>query len=148
MINPKPSCLILSTCALLIPLCSGQQDSSSAVGQKKSVAELIALAWANSPDLRNAITASFEAKELAEGTAWKGHGHDFFFATEATGAPQLFIDGWRGPDMHPAGPGLWCAAARIEGLGKPHSFFYLVNGSKFGGSLDIPAFGSESYQQP
>ncbi|PYV84755.1 MAG: esterase [Acidobacteria bacterium] len=148
MISPKSSWLFTVTVAVLIPLSSAQQTSPASMGEKKSALELIALAGANSADLRNAINASFEAKQLAGGTAWTGHGHDFFFATEASGTPQLFIDGRRGPDMHLAGPDLWYAAARIEALGHPHSFFYMVNNAKFGGSLDVPAFGPESYQQP
>ena len=149
MINPKRSWLLALVIAVLIPLCSAQQTSQPAsVGEKKSATELIALAGASSADLRNAINASFESNQLAEGTAWMGHGHDFFFATEAAGTPQLLIDDRRGPDMHLAGPGLWYAVARIEALGHPHSFFYMVNGAKFGGSLDVPAFGPKSYPQP
>jgi enterochelin esterase-like enzyme len=149
MINPKSTWLLIATTAILIRICSAQQTSQPvSTGEKKSAIELIDLARSNSPDLRSAIIASFEAKQLAEGTAWMGHGHNFFFATEASGTPQLLIDGRRGPDMHPAGTGLWYAAARIEGLGHPHSFFYMVNGARMGGSLDVPAFGPESYQQP
>jgi len=124
------------------------QTPPGAASAKKSATELIELARSSRPNLRDAIRSSFDLKQLAAGTAWLGHGHDFFFATEAADSPTLFIDGRRGPDMHVAGPGLWYAAARVEGLGKPHSFFYLVAGEKFGGSLDVPAFGPESYQQP
>ncbi len=42
----------------------------------------------NSPNrivlsLQDAITSTFDAKELKEGTAWIAHGPDFFFAIEA-----------------------------------------------------------------
>jgi len=43
---------------------------------------------------------------------------------------------------------LWYAPARIEQLGTPHSFYYLVDQKKFGGSLDLAAFGPLSYLQP
>ena len=33
-------------------------------------------------------------------------------------------------------------------LGKAHSFYYTVDGKKFGGSLDVPAFTADSYAQP
>jgi len=36
------------------------------------------VAW---PALRDAITATFDEKDLKEGTAWAGHASDFFFAT-------------------------------------------------------------------
>jgi enterochelin esterase family protein len=124
------------------------QTPTNGAGAKKSATELIELARSNSPSLIKAVRDSFDPKQLAAGTAWLGRGHDFFFATEAAGTPELFIDGRRGPDMHVAGPGLWYSVARIEGLGKPHSFFYQVAGAKFGGSFDVPAFGPESYQQP
>src|SRR6476660_6051056 len=102
------------------------QNISAGTASKKSVNQLIELARSNSPDLREAIRSSFDPKQLAAGTAWLEHGHDFFFATEAAATPELFIDGRRGPVMHPAGASLWYAAPRIEGLGKPHSFSYQV----------------------
>src|SRR5438874_1210799 len=40
------------------------------------------------------------------------------------------------------------SSARIEQVGKLHSFHYFVNGVKFGGKLDVPAFTPLSYQQP
>ena len=40
-----------------------------------------------------------------------------------------------------AGSKLWYAVAQIEPLGRAHSFYYMVDGKKFGGSLDVPAFG-------
>jgi enterochelin esterase-like enzyme len=148
--NNFSSCMITFTIAFAMFVAHRvqAQDPAGAVGTKKSATELIELARSSSSDLRDAIRSSFDPKQLAAGTAWLGHGHDFFFATEAPGLPELFIDGRRGPDMHLATPGLWYTAARIEGLGKSHSFVYLVAGEKFGGSPDVPAFGPESYQQP
>jgi enterochelin esterase family protein len=43
---------------------------------------------------------------------------------------------------------LWYAVARIDAIGKLHAFHYLVNGARFGGKLDVPAFTPLSYQQP
>ncbi len=43
-----------------------------------------------------------------------------------------------------AGSDLWYAPARIEPVGRLHSFHYLIDGAngstKFGGRLDLPAF--------
>src|SRR5271170_5897227 len=90
-----------------------------------------------------------EAKDLQEGTAWLGRGGDFFFATQAASKPALMIDDAAGPDMQAvAGSDLWYAAARIEAPGKLHSFYYVVSGGKFGGRLDVPSFGPESYLKP
>lgn len=110
--------------------------------------QLIDLARSNHAGLRDAITSSFEAKDLKEGTAWAGRGADFFFATEAPSPPSLIIDGASGPPMrHLEGSDLWYAPARIEAVGRLHSFYYLVNGTRFGGKLDVPAFTPLSYAQ-
>ena len=117
--------------------------------EKSTATQLIELAKSNSPALKDAITTTFDAKELKDGTAWIGHGADFFFAIEATSKPALLIDGAAGPQMQGlVGSDLWYAAARIETVGRLHSFHYVMNGAKFGGRLDLPAFGPLSYQQP
>jgi len=116
---------------------------------KMSASQLIDLAKSNPAGLQDAITASFDAKDLKEGTAWAGHGPDFFFVTEAPAHPSLVIDDGSGPPMqHLAGSDLWYAPARIEQVGRLHSFHYLVNDAKFGGRLDLPVFGPLSYLQP
>jgi len=122
--------------------------------EKRSAPQLIDLANAHSASLREAITASFDAKDLKEGTGWAGRGPDFFFATEAASQPSLVIDGTPGPQMqHLAGAdsassNLWYAIAHIEPVGRLHSFYHLINSAKFGGRLDLPAFGPLSYLQP
>ena len=117
--------------------------------EKSDATQLIALAKSNSPELREAITSTFEAKALTDGTAWIARGPDFFFATEAPAKPELFIDGKPGPPMQNLpGSALWYAPAHIEPVGKLHFFHYLVQGAKFGGSLNLPAFSPLSYQQP
>lgn len=117
--------------------------------EKSNATQLIELARSNSPSLQEAITASLDAKDLKDGTAWIARGPDFFFATEAASKPVLFIDGVAGPPLQSlSGSDLWYASARIEPVGKLHSFYYLVQGAKFGGRLDLPAFSAASYLQP
>ena len=117
--------------------------------EKQSAPQLIDLANSHSASLREAITASFDAKDLKEGTAWAGHGPDFFFATESASQPSLVIDGAPGQQMQQlTGSDVWFAPARIEPVGRLHSFHYLINGAQFGGRLDLPAFGPLSYLQP
>jgi enterochelin esterase-like enzyme len=121
----------------------------TSAAEKSTAPQLIALANSSSPALHDAILATFEPKDLADGTAWVGHGPDFFFAIQASAKPALFLDDAPGPQMHQlASSNLWYAVGRIEQLGKLHSFYYLVNGQKFGGRLDLPAFTPDSYQQP
>ncbi len=124
--------------------------SPLAVAAEKSTAtQLTELAKTAGPGFRDAITATFNARDLKDGTAWAGHGTDFFFAIETPAKPELRIDGAPGPQMQPlAGSDIWYAAARIEQVGKLHSFYYLRSGAKFGGKLDVPAFGPLSYLQP
>jgi hypothetical protein len=49
-------------------------------------------------------------------------------------------------DRHrrPAGTNLWFHVAQL-GVGTSHRFHYLVNGTKFGGSVDVPAYTQQSY---
>jgi enterochelin esterase-like enzyme len=120
--------------------------SSAHSAEKMTVSQLAGLAKSNSPALRDAIAATFNDRDLKTGVAWIGHGSDFFFATEAASQPSLFIDDAAGPEMRPIdGTEIWYAAARIPQLGRLHSFHYTVGGAKFGGRLDVPAFGPLSY---
>ena len=120
----------------------------AAAVERLNATQLIELAKGNGPGLEEAIRASLDWKALKEGKAWAGRGPDFFFATEADAEPSLFVDDVVTPKMkNVASTNLWFAITKIEVLGKTHSFYYLVEGKKFGGSLDVPAFGADSYPQ-
>jgi len=122
---------------------------SNASAQKRTAPELIALAASHSRELSSSIQASFDEKNLKEGTAWLGRGPDFFFAVEASTAPTLQIDGAPGPAMTQLpGTQLWYAAAHIDAVSRLHEFHYIVAGATFGGRLDLPAYGPLSYLQP
>ena len=133
---------ICAIVAIIVVACAFAQE-------KVNATRLIELAKSNTAELRRAIAATFDAKDLKEGTAWVAQGADFFFATNAAAQPSLMIDDAPGPQMQSlAGSDLWYATARIEPVGKLHSFYYVVSGAKFGGRLDLPAFGPLSYLQP
>lgn len=120
-----------------------------AAAEKSSVEQLIEMAKANSPGLRDAIVVTLDAKELKEGTAWIASGPEFFFATEVEAKPEIFLDEAAGPVMRNiSGSDIWYANAHIEPVGRLHSFYYVVGGAHFGGRLDLPAFGALSYLQP
>jgi hypothetical protein len=55
---------------------------------KLTAPQLIDLAKSNPAGLQDAIAASFDAKDLQDGTAWSGRGPDFFFAIETTPQPS------------------------------------------------------------
>jgi enterochelin esterase-like enzyme len=121
-------------------------NPAALAAEKMTAPQLIGLAQSQSAGLQDAITATFSPKDLQEGTAWAGKGHDFFFAVQSAAPPALLIDGTPGPQMQPLrATGQWYAVARIEELGVLHSFYYQVSGAKFGGRLDLPAFGPDSY---
>src|ERR1035438_9003696 len=122
--------------------------TANLTAQKMTAPQLITLAQSHSPVLEDAINATFTPQELKEGTAWAGKGHDFFFALDSATPPELFIDGVPAAKMQSLGPAHWYAVARIEELGVLHSFYYQVSGMKFGGRLDLPAFGPDSYLEP
>ena len=122
--------------------------SMAPAAEKLSAPQLISLAKTNASGLAEAIEASFENKDLKEGTAWASQGPDFFFATQAASQPALVIDSSPGtPMQHVAGSDLWYAVARVGPVGRLHSFHYLVGGTNFGGKPDMPAFGPMSYLQ-
>ncbi len=59
------------------------------------------------------------------------------------------IDDAAGPAMTQLpGAQLWYSVAHIEPVSHLHEFHYLIDGAKFGGRLDLPAFGPLSYLQP
>jgi enterochelin esterase-like enzyme len=113
---------------------------------KLTAAQLIELAKTPDAGLSAGIEATFDAKKLESGTAWAGHGSQFFFAVNSDAAPSLVIDDFAAKPLE-AIPGthLWYATADVEPMGRLHQFHYLVNGERFGGSLDMPAFGPLSY---
>jgi len=133
---------------LPVSVCAGQ-GNGNAGDLKWTALELIALAKSPGPKLASAISSSLEQKQLASGTAWLAHGPDFFFALQASSKPELFIDDTPGPAVENLrGSDLWYATARIEPVGRLHSFYYLVGDSKFGGSHDLPALPPDAYAQP
>ena len=61
---------------------------SAFAAEKMTAPELISLAQAHSASLADGINATFTPKELQEGTAWAGKGHDFFFALQSAVPPH------------------------------------------------------------
>jgi enterochelin esterase family protein len=111
--------------------------------------QLSELAKSKSPALREAIVTNMDAKALKEGTAWLGHGADFFFAMDTASEPVFILDDAPGSKMERiAGSDLWYLSVQIPGVGKQHSYQYSIDGKKFGGSLNLPAFSELSYLQP
>lgn len=140
--------------ALLIALLFTLRALAADTPAKLTAPQLIALAKTKDASLRNAIAATFDEKELKAGTAFAGHGQDFFFAIDSAATPLLIIDQTStGIPMQPVPGGapdshLWYATAQIPEIGKLHAFHYQVNGAAFGGRLDLPAYPPNFYPQP
>ncbi|MGI8989647.1 MAG: alpha/beta hydrolase [Bryobacteraceae bacterium] len=117
---------------------------------KMAAPELIDLAGhaPNSPAFRQAITDTFPEADLKKGIAVLGQGPDFIWAIDSASKPSLFVDGAAGPSMKQIqGANLWFATGKLK-TGMPHTFYYPVDGNRFGGSYDLPAYGPESYAKP
>jgi enterochelin esterase-like enzyme len=122
--------------------------SSALAADKMTAPQLTKLAKSHSLHLQEAIRATFDEKDLKEGVAWRGYGADFFFAVEATSRPSLVIDdASEGKMSRIKGTNNWYAVARVAQVGRLHSFHYVIDGKRFGGSLNLPAFGPLSYLQ-
>ncbi len=130
-------------CALLV--CS----LNATAQQKPSALDLIRLAKSNSAELPAAVRQAFSPTQLQDGTAAKAHLSSLFFAIESSSKPTLMIDGAAGPELQGVrNTSLWYAVAELPKQGAIHSFFYLMQGKRFGGSNDLPVFGPLAYLEP
>ena len=86
--------------------------------------------------------------DVKKGVAVLEEGPNFLWAVDAEKRPTLFIDGNAvGPMKQARGKGPWIYTGKLQ-TGTMHSFYYMIDGKKFGGMTDIPAFGPDSYSQP
>lgn len=111
--------------------------------------DLISRARSGSGDLASAITAAMGADNVTKGAASLSKGPDFLFAVESASKPALFIDDQpSGAEMRQAsGSRIWFATATLK-TGTTHSFYYEIDGKRFGGKTDVIAFGPLSYERP
>jgi len=115
--------------------------------EKGTVAELLRLHHARSPQFQEALVATLDAANIRKGTAIIGEGPDFFWAVEADNQPTLYVDDSPGLTMTRLNGNTWYRAGQLQ-PGTAHGFFYTINGERFGGRTDIPAFGPDSYEKP
>jgi enterochelin esterase family protein len=138
-----PANSIAFACALLAFILYALNGAAQ---EKPGALDLVRLAKSGSPELARSITQTFSATQLKEGTAAISHLSSVFFAVGAASKPMLMIDGAAGPDLQAvANSSLWYATAEVPKQEAIHSFFYLVQGKRFGGSNDLPVFGPLAY---
>jgi enterochelin esterase-like enzyme len=112
---------------------------------KSTAPELMRMSKTRSAQFREALVASLGDEAIKKGTAFLGEGADFIWAVEAPSAPTLYIDRAPAGAMTKLSGNLWYHTGQLK-TGTSHAFYYMVNGERFGGSYDVPAYGSDSYQ--
>jgi len=117
--------------------------------QKPEPADLLKLAAKpGAPDFLKALEATFTPQQLEKGEAAISVGPDALFAikaTKTTTAPQLLVDDVPVAAMKKAGA-YFIGSAKLA-IYTSHTFHYIVDGKRFGGRLDLSAFGPEAYEQ-
>ncbi|HYI98011.1 MAG TPA: alpha/beta hydrolase-fold protein [Bryobacteraceae bacterium] len=122
---------------------------SAGAADKVTNARLLELASQNLQDagFRETLLVTAGTEAVQKGTAFIGEGGDFLFAVESPLKPQIVIDDQPGPAMTQLNASnVWVAKSQLR-TGHPHTFHYIVEGKRFGGNLNVPAFGPDSYQK-
>ena len=112
--------------------------------------QLLAMAKsrADAPEFREALVKRLGEAPIKAGEAFDSNGPDFVWAVEAPAQPTLVVDDQPvGAMRRIAGTNLWFHTGQLR-VGTSHRFHYLVNGAKFGGSVDVPAYTADSYTRP
>ncbi|HXN21799.1 MAG TPA: alpha/beta hydrolase-fold protein [Candidatus Dormibacteraeota bacterium] len=136
----RPVILFVLAAAVLLAL-TGLADETS------PTARLIALArqGPGSAEFRAALLTTFSQADLEAGKAVAGYGADFLCAIKSATRPALYVDNVAGPAMvEISGTDLWFALGQMR-TGTSHSFYYTVQGARFGGRTDVAAYGPDSY---
>jgi enterochelin esterase-like enzyme len=130
--------------------CSLLAIAAMAATEKMSPEELVNLAQQkpNSAQLQEVIQSSIREADLKAGTAAvSDHGRGLF-ALQCSSTPALFVDDNSSVPMRQvAGANLWFAVAPLK-TGRGHSFYYMIDGKRFGGGTNVPSFGPDSYAKP
>ncbi|HYM13604.1 MAG TPA: alpha/beta hydrolase-fold protein [Bryobacterales bacterium] len=103
---------------------------------------------AHSAQFRETLVATLGEAEIHKGTAVLGEGPDFLWAVEAEKTPALFVDDEpAGPMKRLNGSNIWYREGKLA-TGTSHLFYYVIDGARFGGKSDVPAYTPDSYTKP
>ena len=117
---------------------------TASAADKVSAPELIRMSKSKAPGFREALIASLGDGPIKKGAAFLGEGPDFIWAIEAPSTPTLFVDRAEvGPMMH-LDRNVWYRTGELK-VGTSHAFYYMVNGERFGGNFNVPAYAPEAY---
>jgi len=100
----------------------------------------------DSPAFHEMLAKAMTAEELKSGVAFNSNGPDFVFAVQTAKQPTIVIDDQPAGPMKRAGD-LWFYTGKLA-IGTAHRFHYMIDGAKFGGSYDVPAYTPDSYEKP
>jgi enterochelin esterase-like enzyme len=120
-----------------------------AAAERVTVPRLVEMASQDrrTQDFRDTVTATLGDARIKNGTAYAGDGELFVWAVESASEPVLLVDEVP-TEIHRLGTSnLWFAESRLT-VHRNHTFSYLVDGKPFGGDVNVPAYGPESYEQP
>jgi enterochelin esterase-like enzyme len=102
----------------------------------------------DSPEFRDMLVKHLGDAPIKSGEAFNSNGPDFIWAVESAGPPTLIVDDQPvGAMRRIAGSQLWYYTGQLR-TGTSHRFHYIVNGARFGGSYDVPAYTPDSYARP
>jgi enterochelin esterase-like enzyme len=124
--------------------------AAAAPAEKLSPSELLEMSRRDtqSAAFREALLATAGGEAIQKGAAFVGHGADFVFPVRAESKPRIFINDEPGPAMRQLRDSkIWIARTQLP-TRRSHTFHYTVAGKRFGGNLNVPAFGQDSYEQP
>jgi enterochelin esterase family protein len=99
----------------------------------------------DSSELRDALVRHLGDAAIKSGEAFNSNGPDFVWAVESAGTPTLIVDDQPVQAMRRvAGSQVWYHTAQLR-VGTSHRFHYMIDGARFGGSYDMPAYTPDSY---
>jgi enterochelin esterase-like enzyme len=132
-------CLLLAAGAL-IPVC---------LAEKLSPQDLIEQVRRNhnSPAIAGTLVDSLGDDAIKKGIAVAAHGGTFLFVVDAAAEPALYVDDQEANQMRQVKQSsLWIYLTQVR-EGTAHSFYYMIQGKRFGGKTDVPAYLPECYPQ-
>ena len=143
---------MLRNCVLIVGIitCVALLPGRTHAMERAAMDELLAMAKSKSdaPEFREALVKRLGEAPIKSGEAFDSNGPDFVWAVEAATQPTLVVDEQPAGAMRRiAGTNLWFHTGQLR-VGVSHRFHYLIDGKRFGGSYDMPAYGPLSYSRP
>lgn len=133
--------------ALSIAACLAAGPASAA--ERVSVKQLWDMAAKDrtSAEFRDTLVATLGDARIKAGTAYGGQGELFVWAIETPLTPRLMVDEAPVEVAKVGDSNVWFGSGKLT-TGRNHTFYYLVDGKRVGGDVNVPAYGPDSYEQP